>query len=340
MERRQRVSKMDLARSLGDAGYISSSFLVNKEQANKGTDDSLVKGELCFGQLPSGLSLHCTDAVELVTGKSTAELDPSININVLLSGSVEFALGEEHYQFSAKTKPLIFVNVIGERQLFRRFFKQGTEVKKLCVSTRRDWLLARCTSQQDRHKVAGLFSACHRVYQLPCQSHWVRLAKMLFATHHCHNISAKIKAEQLAFELFGSCFLEVDEMYQSEPVNIQPTAREGVGNEQNFEKRLAELSYENLTLSQLSDHLGASISTLQRYFKANYQLTLKEYMRNQKLEHARRLLIFERQSIGEVAFWAGYNHPSNFVTAFKNHFQITPAQLQKQYCQTRIFSCT
>ena len=102
-----------------------------------------------------------------------------------------------------------------------------------------------------------------------------------------------------------------------------------------YEKQISELITHSLSLNELSQKLGASVSTLQRYFKNKHQMTLKQYVRNQKLELARRELLFEDKSIGEAAYTAGYNHPSNFIKAFKSYFLMTPVELLKHHHQDR-----
>ena len=42
------------------------------------------------------------------------------------------------------------------------------------------------------------------------------------------------------------------------------------------------------------------------------------------MEYAKRMLEGSEESITEIAFEVGYEYSSNFTTAFKRHFGITP----------------
>lgn len=79
-----------------------------------------------------------------------------------------------------------------------------------------------------------------------------------------------------------------------------------------------------LSLADIATHAGLSVSTLQRQFKAHHHQTVAHYIRARKLDRARKALFHKEMSIGEAAFQAGYNHTSNFVTAYKRAFGVTP----------------
>lgn len=329
MTDKQEISKTALTRTLNDAGYKHVLVdLLSDAQATKPTS-AVIKGELCFNTLPSGMQLHCTDVVEEQSGSSTAEINESININFLQKGSVDFSLDNNRFSFSADNGPLTFISCIGEQQLFTRYFSQGTQIRKLNISVTKPWLLSRCMNEQDHLVAAKIFSKKQAVYQWDCTEEVLELIEGLFDSHHNDSLLANLQAEQIAFQLFSNCYQQLNLATN----DITPISSVTGNNHQNnyFEKQLETVLHQSLSLSQISAYLGASISSLQRYFKHKHQLTLKEYIRNQKLEHARRSLIFDKHSIGEVAYSAGYNHVSNFTTAFKKHFDITPAELQNQY---------
>lgn len=320
------MDKADLERTLADAGYRHT--LVKLENTNVTT---MLTGELCFDHLPSGLRIHCTDIVEKQEGKSTSMVSPGISINFLLIGDVDFALADKQYFVSSESQPQIFVNVLSEEQLFTRFFHQDKRIKKLNISIDRAWIEARCHHLEDQLAVANLFAQKQAVYQWSCDSTCMYLVKELFNAHNKKTVTDRLKAEQIAFDLFTQCYQKLMDKVTPPDAVKGKAKRQGVPRKKSYEHRIETMLYEHVTLDQMAKRLGASISSLQRYFKANHQLTLKEYVRYQKLEHARRSLIFDQQSIGEVSYRAGYNHVSNFVTAFKKRFNITPAQLIKQH---------
>ncbi|NMP30711.1 helix-turn-helix transcriptional regulator [Thalassotalea sp. M1531] len=326
LEGKQQITTKELVRTLNDAGYKHT--LVEQ---SSGDEQPMLAGELCFNKLPSGMRIHCTDIVEQKTGKTASEIDAGISINFLLAGSVDFALDNHQYHFSANSKPLIFINVLGQSQIFTRYFKQGMQLRKLNISVSKRWLLSRCQNKTERIAIAQLFANKRAVFQWPCIEDTLVLVEQLFTYHNTNNIGSRLMSEQLAFQLFANSYQLL--MLSSKP-NVTPRIQrcDLVGKEAaSYERKLNDLLYKSPSLAQIASHLGASISTLQRYFKAKHQVTINEYIRHQKLERARRTLIFDKKSIGEVAYIAGYNHTSNFVTAFKKYFKITPAELQKRH---------
>jgi AraC-like DNA-binding protein len=53
-----------------------------------------------------------------------------------------------------------------------------------------------------------------------------------------------------------------------------------------------------------------------------------EYLRMQRLERARQLLVNSHKSVTEIAFEVGYSQPSGFSKAFKRYFGANPVDLR------------
>jgi AraC-like DNA-binding protein len=69
--------------------------------------------------------------------------------------------------------------------------------------------------------------------------------------------------------------------------------------------------------------LGVSLRTLQRYFRAKYNCTVSDWLRELRLEFARARLP-SCESVKEVAFDLGYKQPSHFTRDFKQRFGVSP----------------
>ena len=68
---------------------------------------------------------------------------------------------------------------------------------------------------------------------------------------------------------------------------------------------------------------GVSLRTLQRHFRNQYGLTVKEWIRTVRLEQARtRLMLGE--GVKQVAFDLNYKQLSHFSRAFKDRFGVPP----------------
>lgn len=80
------------------------------------------------------------------------------------------------------------------------------------------------------------------------------------------------------------------------------------------------------TLQRLANRAAMSPSTLMRHFKTAYGLAPIDYLRKRRLSLARELLL-SGHSVQQAAHLSGYRHASNFITAFKKNYGISPGAL-------------
>lgn len=324
------LSKVDLTRAIKDAGF-EDVFIETTADPIK----QIVTGNIHFKKLPCGIALHCSDIIENVNGSSTSLMGACMSINILFEGQISFAVENKRYHFRVENRPLVFINLVPNEQLFTRYFLPQSYVKKLNISVTREWLIARCEKSCYEQFIEHLLSNKQAVYRWQSNDALVKLAEVLFNESINKSATFTWQLEQRAFQLFSQIF---ELFFKEQQVSFCAIEGEKLLLERadnNYENQIDKMLFESEPLGEISKKLGASISTLQRYFKTHHQLTLKAYIRNQKLEYARRALIFEHKSIGEASYLAGYNHVSNFSSAFKKHFSITPAALQDQYRKTK-----
>jgi AraC-like DNA-binding protein len=86
----------------------------------------------------------------------------------------------------------------------------------------------------------------------------------------------------------------------------------------NFSKPLGVEDYAYLT--------GRSLSTFNRDFKRLFNISPKQWLMEQRLEKAKKLLSVNNTSVSEVAFETGYENISHFIKAFHKKFNISPKQ--------------
>ena len=80
------------------------------------------------------------------------------------------------------------------------------------------------------------------------------------------------------------------------------------------------------TLTSLARAVAVSPSSLKAKFPMVFGTTVVAFLRDLRLDIARSALQHGRWSIAEAAYAVGYNHPSNFSTAFKRKFGHSPQQ--------------
>ncbi|WP_373233173.1 helix-turn-helix domain-containing protein [Cohnella sp.] len=81
-----------------------------------------------------------------------------------------------------------------------------------------------------------------------------------------------------------------------------------------------------LSLDTISDHLGLSSSYIRHVFKEVYEITLADYILQERIEKVKKLLVSTGHTIAEIAEMAGFQTKSHFYNAFKKSEGITPVQ--------------
>ena len=84
-----------------------------------------------------------------------------------------------------------------------------------------------------------------------------------------------------------------------------------------------------MSMQDLAKHTSYSYSRLSRIFKEYMDMTIIEYITNNKLRHACHLLTNTELSILEISNELAYDSISYFNKIFKSHFNITPSQYRK-----------
>ncbi|MDX1636063.1 MAG: helix-turn-helix transcriptional regulator [Marinobacter sp.] len=91
-------------------------------------------------------------------------------------------------------------------------------------------------------------------------------------------------------------------------------------------RRLEFAPAEDYSLADLARRAAMSPSSLRAKFRQAYGVPVFEYLRNCRLELARRSLE-EGLTVQQAAHRAGYRHATNFATAFRRAFGLSPSDL-------------
>lgn len=78
------------------------------------------------------------------------------------------------------------------------------------------------------------------------------------------------------------------------------------------------------TISALAREVGMNEAKLMRAFRQTYGRTIFDFAQQLRMERAKKLLETTELTVTEIALEVGYEYSSNFTTAFKRHFGITP----------------
>ncbi|WP_070962989.1 helix-turn-helix domain-containing protein [Vibrio sonorensis] len=84
------------------------------------------------------------------------------------------------------------------------------------------------------------------------------------------------------------------------------------------------------SLEALAKEVGMSHTRLNRVFKAEFGMTVFEWLRRQRLERAKHYLSNQAQSVTDIALNCGFSSTSHFTQSFKTHFGQTPSEFRSK----------
>ncbi|WP_197424885.1 DNA-binding response regulator [Bordetella sp. N] len=79
------------------------------------------------------------------------------------------------------------------------------------------------------------------------------------------------------------------------------------------------------SLKLLARQMGVHERRLTQAFRVSLGKSVKDYLRDERMHSAQRLLHHKQMSISEIAETLGFSSPANFASAFRRHVGCTPA---------------
>ena len=143
-----------------------------------------------------------------------------------------------------------------------------------------------------------------------------------------YNVPNQIKGHYFKLKVIGIFLLlsvistanqEKRSSYRKQQVDIVKAVNKYISTQ--FMKRI--------TIDSLSDRFDVPTSTLKRCFKGVYGTTIHQYLKECRINAAKRLLQESDQSVLEIANAVGYENGSKFTSAFKEATGVTPSAYRK-----------
>lgn len=134
-----------------------------------------------------------------------------------------------------------------------------------------------------------------------------------------HYFKLKVIEIFLLLSIISTTNHEKRSSYRKQQVDIVKAVNEYISTQ--FMKRI--------TIDSLSDLFDIPTSTLKRCFKGVYGTTIHHYLKECRINAAKRLLQESDQSILEIANAVGYENGSKFTSAFKKATGVTPSAYRK-----------
>ncbi|WP_318619410.1 AraC family transcriptional regulator [Priestia megaterium] len=89
--------------------------------------------------------------------------------------------------------------------------------------------------------------------------------------------------------------------------------------------------YQNLSLEQLADKSELHPNYLSKLFKKEVGKSISQYIREQRIEEAKKLLQLSRYTISEISTLLNFHDQSYFTTTFKKIVGVTPKQYRNNH---------
>ncbi|MDD1795463.1 helix-turn-helix transcriptional regulator [Enterovibrio sp. ZSDZ42] len=106
-------------------------------------------------------------------------------------------------------------------------------------------------------------------------------------------------------------------------------SKKAISTKRNLHRLLESDEVLFLTIRDLAQLSGRSISSFNRDFKRIYRITPQKWLRDKRLTHANTLLERGTISVTDVALEVGYDNVSNFIRVFKLKYGKTPNQIKR-----------
>jgi AraC-like DNA-binding protein/TolB-like protein len=99
-----------------------------------------------------------------------------------------------------------------------------------------------------------------------------------------------------------------------------------------FLKRLTDIVNENITnkqfgVSMLAKEMGMSRANLHRKVNAIAKISVSQFIRQERLKRAKKLLRTSSETVSEVAYEVGFNNVSYFIKCFHEYYGYSPGEV-------------
>lgn len=286
----------------------------------------LAEGQYLSERLASGLWVQGSNSQELQGCQVASTVKPATVFVCVLEGELEFEYGTQCFNLCAGEGVAIHLSCT---EMFRRRLQPGRQLSKLHLALGSEWWHLH-RADTDTAAALNMLAAEHlnHVYWRLTPEQKVLCARLLNTENETDGLLRRLQIEHLASGLLLQLLLQLETVQgrvESAQAAAGPTAEVECAL-----LLLEEQLLQPLCISTLARQLGVSMRVLQRRFKGQTGLSVSDYVRRRRLEMARQCLREENRSIGEVAHYIGFGHVSNFTTAFRRHFGLTPAEYRRQ----------
>lgn len=294
--------------------------------------EPVVSGDLHYVRFRSGLTMHCSNTLEICSLTTQLIQEAGLSCFVFLQGSVEMRLGEHVFRlgavvddFGAQSPGGALINC-ARPELLTRISEKGRHIRKVVITVPTDWCESEHGTEASDDSVLRRFCTTHLA-----SASWkpspriVSLVEQILRSSTHADILQRLLVESRSLEIIGEAFSSLIADAGLQPSALRTREYERV---RSIAEQLSAGNDLPSSIEEIARQAGMSSSSLQRHFRAAYGVSVFEFIRNARLDEAKRVLMQNGISVSEAAYRAGYSSAANFATAFKRRFGISPKHVR------------
>ncbi|MFS2224640.1 helix-turn-helix domain-containing protein [Pantoea sp. B65] len=281
---------------------------------------TVVQGHVDEILLPSGISVTCSDLSIVEPYETTSVGSSPLYILVVVEGCVRLWLNGEPQSLQPG---MALATCIGEQRVLSASHQQHQHLVTISLGIHPDRFAP-------RSEIATLLAAWQQKH--PASAAWqipeYLLTGLRGILQPCSNpVARQLMLEGLLLQLLAQQLLA-----PSLPVAICPKSSMIIlppGERSRLEQvrqLLSATPEQPHTLDALARVAAMSPSSLRSKFRQAYGDSVFNYLRDCRLALARRYLQ-EGHSVQQAAWMSGYQHATNFATAFRRRYGVAPSAL-------------
>ena len=301
----------------------------------------LIEGRFLSSRFGNGFSIDGGNIDELTNTRIVSVASSALIITILLEGTLKFGYDDLAFDLDSKNQAVGIAVNLTKPANFRRDVLQSNHVKKLHLMFTPEWIRNRLGSHCDiaefiqEHKNNAFFQITPSIYKMTSD---------IICFKNSDSFSQKIKLEAMSYKLLSEIIEQLiiskknkiltiknnHAVEHSSSIPMQIIANKDIHKTvENMLGYIEKNLSQPLCLETIAQKFSMSISNLQRKFKQELGLTVKNYIRYRRLEIAKYHLEQGLISVTEASYEAGYHHPANFTHAFKKTFGHPPKNFAK-----------
>jgi AraC-like DNA-binding protein len=137
-----------------------------------------------------------------------------------------------------------------------------------------------------------------------------------------HHATRLLHAEAKALELLCELLREVDTVEADAGAQVR---NDSTLRRLNLARRMLSCQFNPPPrISEVARAASMSKSTLKRAFSARFGISVSDYGKERRMQHALQLMRCQNLPVGEVSVAVGYRHQTSFTSAFRDFFGFLP----------------